>query len=149
MSGRIIAQVIVSVGTVVGRAFFAAYKQAAANAAAGGGAAAAARGGGKEGVVDALTRKTGLSMEEACQILNLQRDADLAQLTKNYEHLFNTNDVAKGGSFYIQSKVVRAKERFDLEHAEELKKTQASQQQQSSSPSPDNQSTPPPPPPSS
>ncbi|KAI8065789.1 Pam16-domain-containing protein, partial [Gongronella butleri] len=112
---RIIAQVLVSVGTVVGRAFFAAYKQAAANAAAGGGPAAAARGSGKEGVVDALTRKTGMSMEEACQILNISKDADLAQLTKNYEHLFNVNESAKGGSFYLQSKVVRAKERFEME----------------------------------
>lgn len=51
------------------------------DAAAGGGVAAAARGG-KEGVVDALTRKTGMSLEEACQILNLQKDADLTQLTK-------------------------------------------------------------------
>ncbi|CAO3584742.1 unnamed protein product [Absidia cylindrospora] len=140
MSGRIIAQVIVSVGTVVGRAFFAAYKQAAANAAAGGGAAAAARGG-KEGVVDALTRKTGMSMEEACQILNIQKDADLAKLTKNYEHLFNANEVSKGGSFYLQSKIVRAKERYDLEHAEELKKTQAPQEEQSNN---DHQSSTPP-----
>ncbi|KAI9306493.1 hypothetical protein BJ944DRAFT_47985 [Cunninghamella echinulata] len=83
MSARIIAQVVVSLGTVVGRAFFAAYKQAAANAAAGGGAAAAARGG-KEGVIDALTRKTGMSLEEACQILNVPKGADPALLTKVY-----------------------------------------------------------------
>ena len=31
------------------------------------------------------------------------------------------NDPSKGGSFYLQSKVVRAKERFDMERAEELK----------------------------
>lgn len=84
---------------MVGRAFFAAYKQAAASkspfspwmfanvfylaldAAAGGGVTAAARGG-KDGVMDALTRKTGMSLEEACQILNVQKDADLTQLTK-------------------------------------------------------------------
>ncbi len=40
---------------------------------------------------------------------------------QNYDHLFNANDPSKGGSFYIQSKVVRAKERFDLEKAQELK----------------------------
>lgn len=56
------------------------------DAAAGGGVAAAARGG-KEGVVDALTRKTGMSLEEACQILNVQKDADLTQLTKVKEPL--------------------------------------------------------------
>lgn len=46
------------------------------------GGAAAARGGAKEGAVDALTRKTGMSMEEACQILNITKDADLEKLTK-------------------------------------------------------------------
>lgn len=50
--------------------------------AAQGGGAAAARGGAKEGAVDALTRKTGMSMEEACQILNITKDADLEKLTK-------------------------------------------------------------------
>jgi import inner membrane translocase subunit TIM16 len=35
--------------------------------------------------------------------------------------LFNVNDPTKGGSFYLQSKVVRAKERFELEKAQELK----------------------------
>jgi import inner membrane translocase subunit TIM16 len=37
------------------------------------------------------------------------------KLFKNYEHLFNVNDKTKGGSFYLQSKVVRAKERIDQE----------------------------------
>lgn len=46
------------------------------------GGAAAARGGAKEGAVDALTRKTGMSMEEACQILNITKEADLEKLTK-------------------------------------------------------------------
>ncbi|KAI9314381.1 Pam16-domain-containing protein [Dichotomocladium elegans] len=120
MSARIIAQIVISLGTVVGRAFFAAYKQAAANAAAGGGPAAAARGA-KEGAVDALTRKTGMSMEEACQILNVSREAEIEKVIKNYEHLFAMNETEKGGSFYLQSKVVRAKERIDLERAEEAK----------------------------
>ncbi|KAI8379302.1 Pam16-domain-containing protein [Radiomyces spectabilis] len=145
MSGRLIAQIIVSVGTVVGRAFLAAYKQAAANAASGAGNAA--RGGAKEAAVDALTRKTGMSMEEACQILNITREADLAKLTKNYDHLFSVNDSAKGGSFYLQSKVVRAKERFEMEKAEELKKAAAGQEPPPSDSS--NSSSSPPPPPSS
>lgn len=40
-------------------------------------------------------------------------DPDVIQ--KNYEHLFNVNDKTKGGSFYLQSKVYRAKERLDQE----------------------------------
>ncbi|CAO3678125.1 unnamed protein product [Rhizopus stolonifer] len=123
MSARIIAQIVVSLGSVVTRAFVAAYKQAAANAAKNGGnpAAGGGRAGTKEAVLDALTRKTGMSMDEACQILNVTKEADLSKITKSYEHLFTANDSAKGGSFYIQSKVVRAKEKFEMEKAQELK----------------------------
>lgn len=45
-------------------------------------AASGGRAGTKEGVVDALTRKTGMSMEEACQILNITKEADLSKLSK-------------------------------------------------------------------
>jgi import inner membrane translocase subunit TIM16 len=41
------------------------------------------------------------------------RDPD--SIAKNYEHLFSVNEKSKGGSFYLQSKVVRAKERIDQE----------------------------------
>jgi import inner membrane translocase subunit TIM16 len=40
---------------------------------------------------------------------------DSERLAKQYEHLFTLNDKAKGGSFYIQSKIYRAKERIDQE----------------------------------
>ena len=46
------------------------------------------------------------------------QDADLSdteRLTKQYEHLFTLNDKTKGGSFYLQSKIYRAKERIDQE----------------------------------
>ena len=63
--------------------------------------------------------RLGLSLDEAKQILNLEdastSSLDKERLTKNFEHLFNVNDKAKGGSFYLQSKVVRAKERIDQE----------------------------------
>lgn len=32
---------------------------------------------------------------------------------QNFEHLFKVNDKSEGGSFYLQSKVVRAKEALD------------------------------------
>lgn len=32
---------------------------------------------------------------------------------QNYEHLFKVNEKKEGGSFYLQSKVVRAKEALD------------------------------------
>lgn len=41
------------------------------------------------------------------QILNLENHqlSDKNALEKNYKHLFEVNDKAKGGSFYLQSKV--------------------------------------------
>ncbi|KAI8355066.1 coth protein-domain-containing protein [Choanephora cucurbitarum] len=146
---RIIAQIVVSLGSVVTRAFVAAYKQAAANAAKNGGAANTSGGGRtgtKEAVMDALTRKTGMSMEEACQILNVTKEADLSKIAKSYEHLFGVNDPSKGGSFYLQSKVVRAKERFDMERAEELK-AKAAQEAATAAAKEANGTSPPPPPP--
>ena len=59
----------------------------------------------------------GLSLDEAKQILNVEDTTDKETLMKNYNHLFNVNEKSKGGSFYIQSKVVRAKERIDQEEA--------------------------------
>ena len=62
-----------------------------------------------------------MTLEEAKQILNLTDEHFLGnkiaqeQLQKNYDHLFSVNDRSKGGSFYIQSKVFRAKERIDQE----------------------------------
>jgi len=56
-----------------------------------------------------------MTLEEAQQILNVDKLDKLDDVLKNYEHLFAVNDKAKGGSFYIQSKVFRAKERIDEE----------------------------------
>ncbi|CAF2377558.1 unnamed protein product [Rotaria sp. Silwood2] len=63
-------------------------------------------------------RVTGISLQEAKQILNIHDDADLndvEKIKKQYEHLFDLNDKTKGGSFYLQSKIYRAKERLDQE----------------------------------
>ena len=57
----------------------------------------------------------GIDLEEAKNILNVTDIQDSDKIATNYEHLFNVNDKAKGGSFYLQSKVVRAKERIDQE----------------------------------
>lgn len=58
---------------------------------------------------------SGISLEEAKQILNIDDLNDLEKINRNYDHLFNVNDKSKGGSFYLQSKVFRAKERIDQE----------------------------------
>lgn len=64
---------------------------------------------------------TGITLEEAQQILNVSK-LDPEEVQKQYEHLFNMNDKAKGGSFYLQSKVFRAKERIDHELQDAMKR---------------------------
>ncbi len=55
-----------------------------------------------------------MSLEEAKKILNVT-EIDPELVAKNYEHLFKVNDKSRGGSFYLQSKIYRAKERLDQE----------------------------------
>lgn len=126
-------QVIVAGVRVVGSAFGRALKQeyeASQRAAqrAGGG-----NRGRKSAANDALT---GMSLQEAKDILNVSDVSDPEQIKKNYDHLFSVNDKAQGGSFYLQSKVVRAKERIDMEL-----RSQARQQEDTSST--DSQQSPP------
>lgn len=64
---------------------------------------------------------SGITLEEAQQILNVTK-LEAAEVEEKYNHLFNVNDKAKGGSFYLQSKVFRAKERIDHELAEALQR---------------------------
>jgi len=42
---------------------------------------------------------------------------------QSYEHLFKVNAKSSGGSFYLQSKVVRAKERLEMELEQEISPT--------------------------
>ncbi|KAK6014064.1 hypothetical protein OSTOST_20588 [Ostertagia ostertagi] len=59
--------------------------------------------------------RLGISLEESLQILNVKPPIDPKEVEQKYEHLFSINDKSKGGSFYLQSKVYRAKERIDEE----------------------------------
>lgn len=58
---------------------------------------------------------SGISLQEAKQILNVIDLQNVEKLAKNYKHFFKANDKLNGGSFYLQSKVFRAKERIDQE----------------------------------
>lgn len=108
---KYIAQIIVLGAQVVGRAFARALKQELAASQE----AAKRAGGGQEGARRAAANaSTGLTLEEAMQILNIEK-LDPDKIKNNYEHLFSVNDKSKGGSFYLQSKIVRAKERIDTE----------------------------------
>ena len=96
---------------VVSKAFVKALKQEYASSQQ----AATKAGGGSKGASHAAANvKNGITLDEAKQILNVS-SLNAEEVAKKYEHLFAVNDKSKGGSFYIQSKVVRAKERIDQE----------------------------------
>ncbi|KNE55388.1 hypothetical protein AMAG_17775 [Allomyces macrogynus ATCC 38327] len=125
---KVIAQVVLTGAQIFGRAFADAYKQAAANAArqsasASGPQRGPANADGSTNVSDDLTFKTGLTLDEAANILNLKKEPLPTQeeVLARYETMFKQNDPEKGGSWYLQAKVFRARERFDLELAEALK----------------------------
>ena len=108
---------------IVGRAFIDAYRQAAANAKHAPTQQAVKSSGASPGNMPQmnrsmeLTRKSGISLDEAVKILNLSDTVKLneEQLKRQFDHLFKVNDQKSGGSFYLQSKVVRAKERVEME----------------------------------
>ena len=59
---------------------------------------------------------------EALEVLNLREaDATREAVGRQYDKYFAANDIGKGGSFYLQSKVFRAKEALDLDFEEEKK----------------------------
>lgn len=62
---------------------------------------------------------SGLTLEEACKILNVSPpkagEANLGVVHERFKRLFDMNDPKKGGSFYLQSKVLRARERIEME----------------------------------
>ena len=108
MAARIIAQVIMQFTAVASRAFVSAYQQALQNAKAGGGANAAANLG--------SVLKNKMLTDEALKVLHIERSAlSTAVLDQQYKKFFESNDPKKGGSFYLQSKVFRAKEALDRE----------------------------------
>lgn len=125
---KYIAQIIVLGAQVVGRAFARALQQELRASQE----AAKRAGGGPEGARRAAANaSTGLTLEEAMQILNIEK-LDPEKVRKSYEHLFTANDKAKGGSFYLQSKIVRAKERIDTEFKGKQPKPEQSQPKETS-----------------
>ncbi|BFF89715.1 mitochondrial import inner membrane translocase subunit Tim16 [Drosophila madeirensis] len=109
---KYLAQIIVLGAQAVGRAFTKALRQEIAASQE----AARRAGGGKQGDKTAESNlRTGMTVEEAKQILNVDDLKNVDCIVKNYEHLFSVNERGKGGSFYLQSKVFRAKERLDQE----------------------------------
>ncbi|XP_055928374.1 mitochondrial coenzyme A diphosphatase NUDT8-like isoform X1 [Argiope bruennichi] len=95
---KFIAQAVVLGAQVISRAFARALKQEYAAT-----QAAAQKGGGNSRAQAETNIKTGITLEEAKNILNVQ-ELDPELIKKNFEHLFSVNDKSKGGSLYLQSK---------------------------------------------
>jgi len=109
---RIITQVFVTGARVFGRAFAEAYRHAAATQ-----KYQQAMG---PGATNANTMSSaGLTLDEACRILNVSPpkggQTNVAQVAERFKRLYDLNDPKKGGSFYLQSKILRARERIELE----------------------------------
>ncbi|XP_039050907.1 mitochondrial import inner membrane translocase subunit PAM16 like 2-like [Hibiscus syriacus] len=101
MAARILANLIVMGSGILARAVVQAYRQALANA---------AKSGVTHETLQNAARRAGRVMteQEARQILGVSEDTAWEEIMKKYDHLFEKN--AKVGSFYLQSKVHRAKE---------------------------------------
>ncbi|KAJ2401279.1 mitochondrial import inner membrane translocase subunit TIM16 [Coemansia sp. RSA 2559] len=73
---------------------------------------------------DRMTRASGITIEESTKILNIEDASNKEELSKKFEHLFDANDPKKGGSIYLQSKVIRARERIEMHWAQEKLKAE-------------------------
>lgn len=96
-----------------GRAFAEAYKQAQASSQY----AKAAAKNDPSGVRTASS--SGLTLDEACKILNVKPpqggQTNMESVMERFKKLYDINEPEKGGSFYLQSKVLRARERIEME----------------------------------
>ncbi|KAF2473065.1 mitochondrial import inner membrane translocase-like protein subunit tim16 [Lindgomyces ingoldianus] len=110
MAHRIITQVVFSGARIIGRAVTESYRQAAASQKY---AAANAKSG------NAVFTSSNITMDEACKILNVgpskMGQIDMEIVTERFKRLFDLNEPKKGGSFYLQSKILRARERIERE----------------------------------
>lgn len=60
-----------------------------------------------------------MTLDEACKILNVKPpqggQANVDEVMARFKTLFDANDPKKGGSFYLQSKILRARERIEAD----------------------------------
>jgi import inner membrane translocase subunit TIM16 len=104
---------VVTGARVLGRAVTEAWKQAQASA-----NYARAQAKNNPGAANTFASH-GLTLEEACKILNVKPPqagkANIEDVAERFKRLFDVNDPKKGGSFYLQSKILRARERIESE----------------------------------
>lgn len=108
---KYIAQLIVAGTQVVARAFARAVKQEIEASQQAAQRLGSSKPEGKTRTERIANQKLGISLEEAKQILNI-KNLTKEDIEEKYQDLFKANEKT---SFYLQSKVVRAKERLDHE----------------------------------
>jgi import inner membrane translocase subunit TIM16 len=105
MASRILANLLVAGGSVLVRAAAQAWKQAIANGQRSGMT--------PESLKNAANLSKQMPLEEAYKILGTDSQAGIEEVMKRYQHLMEANQ--KNGSFYLQSKIYRARERIEQE----------------------------------
>lgn len=105
----------------VGTAFVEAWRQAGRNMRAGQGVGGGSAPGAGISANDAVSRQFRMTVDEARNILNLGKATEgeqselMTQLLENYDRMMKANEKT---SHYIQSKIVRARERLEAEYPE-------------------------------
>ncbi|KDQ27826.1 hypothetical protein PLEOSDRAFT_1112729 [Pleurotus ostreatus PC15] len=133
---KLLISIVVAATRILGKAFLEAGRQAVKNAKhapqnAIGADVAGVSNATSGTITDQLTRQHRMTLDEAHLILNIKRGESMENVLKHYEHLFKANSPppplpkpqATGGkvppppahSHYLQSKVVRARERIEAE----------------------------------
>ncbi|KAI1741472.1 import inner membrane translocase subunit TIM16 [Xylaria scruposa] len=111
---RIITQIVVTGSRVLSRAFTEAYKQAQASS-----NYARAQAKLNPNAPGARGGSGSMTLDEACKILNVKPpqgvNTNVEEVMERFKKLFDANDPQKGGSFYLQSKILRARERIEAE----------------------------------
>ncbi|KAG7098879.1 hypothetical protein E1B28_000779 [Marasmius oreades] len=133
-SPRVIIQIVLTGSKILGKAFLEAGRQAVKNAkhkpagAMAGSDIAGVAHANSGSMTDQLTRQYRMALDEAHLILNTKRGEEMEKILSNYEHLFKANSspappapsagkvkAPPAHSHYLQSKVVRARERIEAE----------------------------------
>ncbi|KAJ1959152.1 mitochondrial import inner membrane translocase subunit TIM16 [Dipsacomyces acuminosporus] len=79
---------------------------------------------------DQVSQASGITLDESTKILNVEDVESREEIAKKFEHLFAVNDPKKGGSIYLQAKVIRARERIEMHWAQEILKAEQAQAEQ-------------------
>ncbi|TGZ77691.1 protein transporter [Ascodesmis nigricans] len=107
MAHRILTQIVVTGSRVIGRAAVEAFRHAQAMSAYQKHHGVASGSSGSSN----LTGRGALTLDEAYKILHVKPNVEHESILERYKKLFEVNDPKKGGSFYLQSKIHRARER--------------------------------------